>query len=84
MIFANAYMTYNEIEDILSIKNLSARSKCTETQFGLHNITKRYDIEQKPCGFDIEEASYLFKNDVDFLRGLTFIDLAQQNKITWT
>lgn len=84
MMFANAYMTYNEVEDILSIKHISTRSQCTETQFGLHNIVKRYNIEQNPCGFDIEEASYLFKNDVDFLRGLAFIDLAQQNKITWT
>lgn len=76
----NARIIYNEKEDILSVQNLYARKKCIKTRNGLHNIIKKYDIQQKACGFDIEEATYLFKNDVDFLRDFSYTGLKQR----WT
>lgn len=78
--FGNAQVLYNEKDDILHVRNVSARTKCIESVPGLHNIIKHYDIAQKPCAFDIGEASYLFKNDIDFLRDFSYIDL--NNK--WT
>lgn len=76
MRFSNAQVLYDEKKDILHVKNLSAREKCTESIPGLHNIIKHYDIARKPCAFEIGEASYLFKNDVDFLREFSYTDLS--------
>lgn len=73
--FGNAQVLYDDKKDILYVKNLSTRKRCIKQEDALHNITKFYDIEQKPCMFQIGEASYLFKNDVDFLRDFSYSDL---------
>lgn len=76
----NAQVIYNEKTDILSVRNVYARSKCNRIENGLHNVIKKYDIQQNPCAFDIEEATYLFKNDVDFLRDFSYMNVKQR----WT
>ncbi len=78
--FCNAQVSYDDQKDILYVKNLSTRQRCIRQEDALHNITKFYDIGQKPCMFQIGEASYLFKNDVDFLRDFSYSDL----DIQWT
>ena len=80
MNFNNAQVIYDERKDVLHVKNLSARKKCIKSSPGLHNIIKHYDIAQKPCAFEIGEASYLFKNDIDFLRDFSYNDLSTK----WT
>ena len=78
--FCNAQVSYDDQKDILYVKNLSTRQRFIRQEDALHNITKFYDIGQKPCMFQIGEASYLFKNDVDFLRDFSYSDL----NIQWT
>ena len=78
--FCNAQVSYDDQKDILYVKNLSTRQRCIRQEDALHNITTFYDIGQKPCMFQIGEASYLFKNDVDFLRDFSYSDL----NIQWT
>ena len=78
--FCNAQVSYDDQKDILYVKNLSTRQRCIRQEDALHNITKFYDIGQKHCMFQIGEASYLFKNDVDFLRDFSYSDL----NIQWT
>ena len=78
--FCNAQVSYDDQKDILYVKNLSTRQRCIRQEDALHNITKFYDIGQKPCMFQIGEASYLFKTDVDFLRDFSYSDL----NIQWT
>ena len=78
--FCNAQVSYDDQKDILYVKNLSTRQRCIRQEDALHNITKFYDIGQKPCMFQIGEASYLFKNDVDSLRDFSYSDL----NIQWT
>ena len=78
--FCNAQVSYDDQKDILYVKNLSTRQRCIRQEDALHNITKFYDIGQKPCMFQIGEASYLLNNDVDFLRDFSYSDL----NIQWT
>lgn len=78
----NAQVLYNDKTDILSIRNLIVRSRCTKTENGLHNIVKRYDISNSACGFDIEEATYLFRNDLNFLSDFSYEKVKQQHQ--WT
>lgn len=73
--FCNVQVLYDDKRDILYVKNLSTRKQCIKQEDALHNIVKFYDIAQKPCMFQIGEASYLFKNDVDFLRDFSHTDL---------